>query len=366
LRILHLLAPAPVGGLETVVLNLARAQQESGVEVLVAPILEPGFPFDHPFLMNLDRWDIDRSVVSVSARRYLLERKKVRDLVSDFQPGILHTHGYRPEILHGRVARSAGVPVISTAHGLTSETMKIRLYEWLSFRAIRRFDAVVAVSKPLGRRLVGAGVPEDRVHIVPNALPADTDPATPAQARTELGLDKGDRAVGWIGRLSWEKGPDIAIRAFAGIRDPDAILAVIGTGPMEAELKALAEELGLGRRVRWYGEVTGAARLLPAFEALFMSSRTEGTPMVLLEAMATATPIVCAGVGGIPDMVSEREAMISRPEDEGALARSLEECLRDRQAAEARAAAASIVLQKKFSVGPWVERYMRIYQSIQQ
>jgi glycosyltransferase involved in cell wall biosynthesis len=365
LRILHLLAPAQVGGLETVVLNLARAQQQRKKDVLVAPILEPGASSGHAFLQAMDQSGIDRSVISVPGRAYRLERKKVRGLVTKFRPNILHTHGYRPEILHGKPAKAVGVPVLSTSHGLTSETWKVRLYEWLAFRALRQFDAVVAVSKPLGERLVRAGVPEDRVHVVQNASSEDLNLETPEAARAELGLEPGMRPVAWVGRLSEEKGPDVALRAFAGVEEPDAVLVMIGGGPMKNQLESLAAELGLSERVRWSGDLAGAARLLPAFDLLLMSSRTEGTPMVLLEAMATKTPIVCTGVGGIPDIVTDREAIMTEPEDERALALAIDECLRDRIGAEARANSALSVLRERFSVGPWVEEYLRIYESIQ-
>src|SRR5262249_403741 len=153
------------------------------------------------------------------------------------------------------------------------------------------------------------GISRDRLSCVPNAFSPRTGPIDRSVARRELSLDQGDLVAGWIGRLSAEKGPDILVDALADDACPRRlIVAVIGEGPERLHLEQRAAQLNVADRLRFCGALPDAARLFPAFDLVTISSRTEGTPMVLLEAMASSTPVVATRVGGIPDVVDEHRA----------------------------------------------------------
>ena len=178
------------------------------------------------------------------------------------------------------------------------------MFEWLERRAWRGFDVVVAVSGPLRDRLVRSGVPEAVVELCPNAW-SGTEPLDRASARERLRLRPTGRLIGWVGRLSAEKGPDVMVRTLARL-PADVGAVMIGDGPERAALAQLASELGVSARIQWAGSVQRAGECTAAFDAFALSSRTEGTPMVLFEAMAARVPIVATAVGGVPDIVSAR------------------------------------------------------------
>lgn len=107
----------------------------------------------------------------------------------------------------------------------------------------------------------------------------------------------------------------------------------------------------------------GAERLFRAFDALVLSSRTEGTPIVLFEAMAAGVPIVATRVGGVPDMLSPREAELVPSGDPAALAAAIRGIHRDPGAAAAKARVARERLCREFQAEPWIERYEAVYRA---
>lgn len=319
----HLIAPAPFGGAESVVQALATGHGRRGHDVSVVVVVHG----EHAgrFSEDLRSGGIPVFTIRVPPRGYGRERRRLASMLRAFEPDVVHTHGYRVDVLDAPVVRAAGIPVVSTVHGFTGGDLKNRMYQWLQRRALAFFDGVVAVSRPLEAELRASGIPRDRLFMIPNGPPTLADPLGRAAARRMLAVPEEGFRVGWVGRLSREKGPDVFLESLAlpAARASGVRASVIGDGPMRARLEARARELGIESAVRWHGAIPGAARLLRAFDALVLSSRTEGTPSVLLEAMGAGVPVVATSVGGIPDAVVGAPARLVPPEDPRALAEAL-------------------------------------------
>lgn len=362
LTILHLLAPAPVGGLETVVSTLAAAQRRSGHTVVVAPTLSrAGDGWN--FAASLEHADVELVPLIVPHRGYLREQALIRDLCRTHNVSVVHTHGYRSDIVGGHAGHSSGRPVVTTVHGFTGGGLKNRAYEQIQRFVFRRFDAVVVVSRLQADQLRAGGVPAERLHVVPNALSPHPSPLARNEAREALGLPQEGVLAGWVGRVSREKGIDVFIDALASITDPRIDAAILGDGPERAPESARAESLAPGR-FRWLGSVPDAAKYFAAFDLFVLSSRTEGLPMVMLEAMAAGRPIVTTSVGGIPDLISPAEGLLVAPEDPKALAAAIRSLVLDRDAAETRARAARERQRAQFDVASWSARYEAIYREL--
>lgn len=362
LSIVHVTAPATFGGLESVVAALADGQQAQGDRVTVVAVLEPGGdPADHPFVRQLTAREVPVRVFQVPARGYLRERRLLAKLLGEVDPDVVHTHGFRPDVVDAGVARRLGLPVVTTVHGFSRSTgWKMRLYETLQMRSFRRFDAVVPVSRPLARELEAEGVDPQRIHLHPNAWRPDEEPLGAEEARRALGLEPDGFHLGWVGRLSREKGPDVFLEALARIPGLSWTASFVGEGALRESLEARVAELGLGDRVRMHGPVAGAARHLTAFDVVVLSSRTEGTPIVLLEAMAAARPVVATAVGGVPDLAEDAVRLVP-PEDPGALAEEVRLLHGDAEARRALGAAARRRLEAWADLGRWVDGYRDIY-----
>lgn len=364
ISILHVVVPTDVGGMQRVVEALAVGHRRRGHRVALAGVAMAPGRAQAPWLATLRAVDVDVHVVETPGRRYGSERAAIRELCRTLHPDVVHTHGYRPDVVDAPAARRQAVPVVTTVHGFTGGNWKNRLYEYLQVRTFRRFDAVVVVSRPLAAQLEGAGVPRTRIHLVPNAWAGEAASLTRSEARLALGVPADGHIIGWVGRLSHEKGPDVLVRAIAQLDRPPATAVIVGDGPELAALRAAATQLGVADRIVWPGAVPGAGRLMRAFDVFVLSSRTEGTPIVLFEAMASDVPVVTTDVGGIPDVVGDTEAVLVPSDAPQALASAIRGILSNRVLASERASAARRRLETRFAPGPWLDRYEAIYRGV--
>ena len=318
---------------------------------------------EHPFVTALARDRIESAVVRVGAKGYVREWQSLRELMRRTQPDVVHTHGYRSDVIGGLAAAVSGIPRVTTVHGFTGGDAKNRANEWLQVHAYHGFSAVVAVSTTIVQRLKKSGLRDSLIRTIPNAIDQQLPIRSRDAARTKLGASKDEFVIGWVGRMSNEKGLDVLVESLRNIKQPFKAI-FIGDGPDREPLSREIARLGLESSVRWTGVVPDAAALFSAFDVLASSSRTEGIPIVLLEAMPANVPIVATKVGGIPEMLDDAEALLVPSEAPLELAAAISAVRRDPASARARAAAARARLDRDFTVEPWVARYEAVYRSI--
>lgn len=363
LSVVHIACPALVGGLESVLLGLAFGLHRRGANVCVAVVVHSS-PDRHPVIRTLKEGGVPVHPIVVPKRGYLRERREVRRLLEVSRPDIVHTHGYRPDLLDAGIARGMGIPTVTTLHGSSRQCWRTAVYESMQFRQLRRFQAVVAVSRPLVADVRRARVPPERIRLVPNAWDGRLHPRSRVEARKALGLPRDAFVIGWVGRLIPVKGCDVFLRAVTRLRDLPVHASIIGCGREQERLEALVAEPGVRERVHFHGYREGAADLFRAFDVWVLSSRSEGTPMVLFEAMAAGVPIVAADVGGVGDVISGVEACLVPPEDPGALAACLRDIYAGRIRTGERVTAARTRLVERFGTEQWIERHVELYRSL--
>jgi glycosyltransferase involved in cell wall biosynthesis len=300
--------------------------------------------------------------VVVGARSYLKEYRQLSALTTRVKPHLLHTHGYRADVIAGAVAWAHSIPLVSTVHGFTGGAQRNRLYERIQLLVLRRANAVIAVSNQLAERLAGAGISPDRIHCVLNAFTPPLTTLARSAARERLGIARDTLTAGWVGRLSREKGADVMLDALAQV-DPSWHLSIIGDGPERHALQHQATNLGIVDRITWHGLVENAGPLLTAFDAFVLSSRTEGTPITLFEAMYARVPIVATRVGGVPDVVSPSQAILVPTEEPRMIARALNEVVSDASSAASRTVLARERLVQSFGTAGWLDAIDAVYEA---
>jgi glycosyltransferase involved in cell wall biosynthesis len=363
LSIVHVAAPAPFGGLEEVVYMLTTGLANRGHTVgLVALLGEGAVP---PLVERAEAAGVPVERLTCG-RNYLRERRELGRFFAASHPGLVHTHGYRSDVQAGAVAQRFSLPVMSTVHGFTGGGAKNRLYERIQRRSLRRFGGVIAVSRPLVESLVASGVARERLHLIPNAYQPGERVLSKADALAELklSLPAGAFVIGWVGRLSREKGPDVLVDALGLLTNANVHSVVAGDGPDRPALERRAAALGISERLHWLGVTPNISRCFSAFDCFALSSRTEGTPIALFEAIAAGVPVVASAVGGVPDVVSQGEAILVPPDDPPAFARALRDVALDSPGAADRAARAMARLHTERSIGPWLDEYEAMYRRL--
>ena len=355
-----ILPALPAAGMEMMVAGLARALAARGLSVGITCLEEEGV------LAPALRADgIRVSVVPAPGLLPNVVPGRLSDWLRELGPDVVHAHSgvWLKAVC---AARGAGVErVVFTAHGLLDHTP--RHHWWMMRLAARRTDYVVGVSDELTRVLIDdGGSPRSRTLTIPNGV--DTAAFRPGPAsqsvRGPLGIDPGTPVIGIVARLAPVKNHAVLIDAFAIVhgRRPDAVLVLVGDGPLRAELEARAAGLGLGAAVRFAGLASAMPPVYRDIDLFVLSSVAEGTSISILEAMASGLPIVATAVGGTPALLDGGAAGVLVPSsDAAALADALTGLLDHPERRRELGAAARARAERIFSERAMVDRYLGLY-----
>jgi glycosyltransferase involved in cell wall biosynthesis len=269
-------------------------------------------------------------------------------VIRDFQPSVVHTHAAKAGLLGRVAARLAGVPVVvHTYHGHVLRgyfgPVKTAVFRGLEALLSHLSDALIAVSEAVKQDLVALGVARAE-HIRVIALGLDLERFTLELPRGVLRAAPGVAAeaplVGMVGRLVPIKDVPTFLRAAALVRAarPDARFALVGDGLERAALEREAARLGLSETLSFHGWRRDMEAVYGDLDVVVNSSRNEGTPVALIEALASGRPVVATRVGGTADLLGGGDfGCLVPPEDPQALALAILGVLEEPQAARARA-----------------------------
>jgi glycosyltransferase involved in cell wall biosynthesis len=284
-----------------------------------------------------------------------------------------HIRRVRPTILHaslfhanlpGRIlGRLAGVPII-----ICSERTMAMEPQWryqVNHTTIGLVDRVVAVSDNVRDFCVShIGLPAEKLVVILNGVELPKEPIpSPQEARAGLGLPLDGSVLGAVSRLEPAKGIPFLIRALAQV--DNATLVIVGDGAERAALEALANDLGVARRIHWAGHRRDGDRLLPAFDLFVQPSLHEGLPNTVLEAMAAGLPVVATGVGGTPEVVVDGiTGLLVPPRDPDALAQAITRLLHDPDLRLQMGQAGRERVASHFTVARMVEQTEQLYEQL--
>ncbi len=340
------------GGAEEHVLGLLRALDRRRFRLLMAApavlleLLRPDLPPDvETFACEL-----------FSPMQWTAARRLARFLRRE-QVQIVHSHGFRSSLVGSPAAKLAGVPV-------TVETPHVREFwrrgwksTYLFDRAAGRFvDAYIAVSRANARYLAEEKkLPLQKIAVIRNGCELERfNPArrSPQGMKRSLGIGDEDPVLLLCGRLEPQKGHTVALDALVLLRRefPNVRLLCIGEGSLRAELEAKTKKLGLTDAVRWMGRQPNVQEWFALADLCILPSYFEGLPLVAMECLACARPMVATAVDGTPEIIlHEKTGLLAPPGDAAALAAAVARLLREPELAISLATAGRRWVEQNFS-----------------
>ncbi len=370
IRVLLVESGRAIGGTERVVWELATRLPKSRFEVSVW--LSPAPGVDELAAALTQAGLTVHRVAEVDRRFDLAGMAGTWSRLRMLRPDLLHVHHVWPaaDRYLSLIARAAGVPRLVVTEHITGQSHS-RGQRALKRDELRHADAVTAVTGAIVDTLTrDYGIERSRVAVIPNgADPPDPDREEPLARRWREKFLPTPLKPLWVvaGRLEEQKGHDVLFAALARLvkNGLDFTLAVAGDGSRRSWLETQALSLGLAPRVQFLGQLEDVGGLLAAADAVLLPSRWEGLPLVLLEAMARARPIIASAVGGVRDAIDDGvHGTLVPPGDEAALAEALERLHRKADGAWRLGRAAAQRVRERFVWHAVVEDYEAVYDEV--
>ena len=323
---------------------------------------------------GLERMDVPFAPVDI---RHLFRFRTVlqlRGLIRKFKADIVHTHGYRAN-LYGRLAALlSGKKCVCTVH--------VSLFDYLDTPAALRFAYMAAeiatgwscrrficISKAMAQDTVRLGVGQRRIVSIPNGVDLkrfSRKPSSRVPACFSEMSGKGP-VIGTVGRFVAEKGQIFLVRAMARLAKlfPGLKCVFIGEGSLKSDLEHTARSLGIGENCIFPGVFDEIENVYPLMDLFVLPSIREPFGLVVLEAMATGTPVVATAAGGPADFLrSGVNGMLVPPKNAGALAEAIAELLSDPARRKRIAAAGFRTAHQRFGIRRTVGEIERVYLSL--
>lgn len=262
-------------------------------------------PYESPFTASLRQLGVENVYITPitddPAWRSIQLTVEVARL---HQIDLLHAHMPKAHILSGLSGCLINKPVVATLHGMNISSQELGITRAVGSHLITNCQEGYT-------QALAMGVLAERVNIVRNGV--DTAMFTPDRTSNELrdkiNVPPGTPLIGFVGRLEHEKGPDLFLRAIDQVHQvrPDVHFVVVGDGVMRNKLEEMCVHLQLDKHVHFVGWWTNTFDIYPALNLLVHTSRSDGTSLVLLEAMSCGCPAVGLAVGGVPEIIENEK-----------------------------------------------------------
>jgi glycosyltransferase involved in cell wall biosynthesis len=350
--------------------RIARDQRfDPPIEVLIATFRRSG---DSDVLLNAaERLGIPTYPIAERGRFDRSVLGSMQSLARELAPDIIQTHAVKSHFLIRRAGLDRTWAWVAFHHGYTWPNLRARVYNQLDRWSLPAARRIVTVSKAFRDELVRHRVAPERIAIVHNAIDpgwGEGAQVSAAALRAKLGIAIGAKVILSVGRLSREKDHATLLDALDQIRVAGQIvphLVIVGDGPERSRIERRIQELKLAAHISMTGQQPSAEPYYGLADVAVLSSRSEGSPNALLEAMAAGVPLVATTVGGIPEMVTSGDsALLVHPADSRELAQALTAALTDRELTDRLTGRARQLVETRFSPGARAQFLCALYRDL--
>ncbi|WP_432257903.1 glycosyltransferase [Cupriavidus sp. TMH.W2] len=363
LRIMVITTGLRLGGAEQQIAALAGSFTALGNDVAILN-LTTGTEVDLPPDVPVTELHMRKTPASM-----LAALRKARRIIRQWQPDVIHAHMIHGNLFARALARTGPMPpVICSAHS-AREGGKLRA---LAYRLTDRWcDLTTHVSEAGRQAMIASGaVPSGRVIVMPNGIDTNRfrqDDASRERMRRDLGLNAGEVLVLNVGRLVPEKDQAMLIEAFREVhrRIPRARLMIAGDGPLRAGLTSQIAGYGLNHAVLLIGARKDIPELLRAADVFVLSSRIEGMPLAVGEALASGLPVVSTAAAGVAELAGD-VATITPVGDAAALATGLVTAIEELPGTQAQQYRRRQQVISRFDISAVARQWLAQYQQLKE
>jgi len=366
MRVLHLLSSTGYHGAENMAAELIRQLAAQGVRNHLGV-------FRSSDRSNLDILEITQRDVENGIAFDCRGRFDVRTVfalhryVRSHEIDIIHSHKYKTNLYAFLANLGLRKKLVSTCHNWLGHSLAMTFYAWLDKRILRNFDMAVGVSNEIVAELK-KHMAQHKIIRIGNGVDIRKYQKFVSRHEAKRQLQIGSRhMVGFVGRLSPEKGIDYLLRAVGNLVKEgfDLCALIVGDGEQAEALKAEARTLQIADRVIFTGNRSDTPMLYAAMDVFVLPSLQEAFPMVILEAMACGVPVVATRVGDVAEIIdSGKTGLLVEMRDAMALQVAIKEVLTHQDKAECMSAAARTRTEKNFSSAAMAGQYYSMYERI--
>ncbi len=382
IKILSIVEATTINAVAKNVLDFHRVARDLAAQSLSFPNIEqcvvtfertrePTQP-PNDFLNAARKLEFAVEVIPERRRFDLSAITSIRNVVEQQRPDIVVTHSVKSHFLLWRSQVWREYPWVAFHHGYTTTDLKMRVYNRLDRWSLPHAGRLLTVCHAFARELAdNTGVPLQQIVVQHNSVrPAPQPSVADVQSlRTQLGLANDERVVLSVGRLSREKAHIDLLAAFKHLRDThpevSCTLILVGDGPERGKLEAVTDAGGLRERVIFTGQIGDVQLFYGAADVFALPSHSEGSPNVVLEAMAANLPIVATAVGGVPEILEDNESALLVPvNDPNAMAAAIVRIFSDKNLAERLTRNSAALIASRFTPEQYVRSLIEIYRQV--
>jgi glycosyltransferase involved in cell wall biosynthesis len=366
LAVLHLGSPTGMYGAERWILALVRHLSRNAIRSVIGVIRDdPNQEDEAPLCRHAAELGFESVTFQSFGKLSFSAVRQIRDYICDNNISLLHTHGYKTDLIGVIAVRGTNCRIVSTPHGWSAVRagLKLQIYEFLNRLAFFFMDAVVPLSPDLFNgleRWPGLG---SKLVLIQNGVDLREIDGILQAVESDPERDTSDQfKVGYVGQLIPRKGLDVLLQAFARLKHARKRLFIVGDGPQKAELESLAESLGEKQTTEFLGFRSDRIRLLQGWQAFVLPSSLEGIPRCLLEAMASGVPIIASDIPGCRELIKPGETgLLFAPGDVETLTGHLEVLANDSELRSNLATRGNDFVREHFSAGRMASEYQKLY-----
>lgn len=362
-RVLQLGSPTGLYGAERWILALARNLDSSRIETIVSVIIDDP-TLDGDLCLEAEKLGIPTRVFRSYGKVNLAAITQLKNFIRKRRVDIVHTHGYKTDVIGLLATAGTGCRIVSTPHGWSRKAgLKLMAYECLDRAVFPFFDAVVPLSEEIHDGLKRVPFLKKKLHLIPNGVDlADAGEGQDVAERILEWKAQGLFVFGYIGQLIPRKGLDVLIRALSLLDFADWRCCLLGDGEEEGELRQLVRDLQLDDKVHFLGFRKDRMAFLRGFDAFVLPSRLEGIPRCLMEAMAAGIPVVASDIPGCRDLVKhDATGLLFTCEDHDDLRMKLTELVSNSFLRSQLASNARGMVESRWSASMMASKYLQLY-----